>query len=52
MSVQMSEQSVQLAEFKSEADELRSEVKVLQEAKSKLTSDLANMEQLNRTMEG
>ena len=48
----MSEQSTQLAEAKSEVDELRSEVKALHEAKSKLTSELSNMEQVNHTMEG
>ena len=48
----MSEQSVTLAELKSEVDELRSEVKVLQEAKSNLTSELSNSEQVNQTLEG
>jgi chromosome segregation ATPase len=52
LKTKISEQSIQLAEFKSEADELRSEVKVLREAKSKLTSDLTAMEQVNHTMEG
>ena len=51
-SLQMSEQSVHLAEVRSELDELRSEVKVLKEAKSKLTSELTNMQQINQTMEG
>lgn len=48
----MSEQSVQLAEAKSEVDELRSEVKALNEAKSKLTSELSTMAHVNHTMEG
>ena len=48
----MSEQSVHLAEVRSELDELRSEVKVLKEAKSKLTSKLSNLQQINQSMEG
>ena len=48
----MSEQSVHLAEVRSELDELRSEVKVLKEAKSKLTSALSNLEQINQSMAG
>ena len=48
----MSEQSVHLAEVRSELDELRSEVKVLKEAKSKLTSELSNLQQINQSMEG
>ena len=50
--LQMSEQSVHFAEVRSELDELRSEVKVLKDAKSKLTSELSHLEQINQSMEG
>ena len=49
--MQLSEQSVRLAEAKSEADDLRSEVKRLEEDREKLTSDLTNMEHVNHSME-